>query len=197
MALDGLHELAQQTVMDLCAATGMRARFGVLVGGRVAYIEKRPDMEPITSFSTHATLPAHASAAGKAILAFTATSTVTWATQNLRMFTSSTLHTPDQLRRELETVRLNRVAVAVGELTTRQCDLATPVFGRGGVAVAALELELPDLHAAMDTGKAVLAVAARGLARQLTIDRTRQGQPGLRLMPDPDGGIATSSVAGG
>src|SRR3954452_16130820 len=77
-----LTEWAPRVVLDLCAATGMRARFGVLDEDRVAYIEKRPGAEPITSFSAGATLPVHASAAGKAILAFASSATVRRVAQN-------------------------------------------------------------------------------------------------------------------
>ncbi|MDT7575696.1 MAG: hypothetical protein QOH17_2029 [Pseudonocardiales bacterium] len=122
--------------MDLCSATGMRTRFGVLAEGRVTYIEQRPGPEPITSFSTGATLPAHASAAGKAILAFVPPSDVARAAQDLTVFTGRTLNSQDRLHRALRIARLARVAVASGELTPEQSDVAVPVFGGGGAQTA-------------------------------------------------------------
>ena len=87
----------------------------VLARGRVTYIEKRPGPEPITSFAACATRPPHASAAGKAILAFAPSSTVAGVAQNLTVFTPQTLDTLDRLRRALGIVRLARTALACGE----------------------------------------------------------------------------------
>jgi DNA-binding IclR family transcriptional regulator len=69
-AVPSLHERGARVLTDLSAATQRRARLGVLVGDRVSYAEKRPDAEPVTGFCPGATLPAHATALGKALLAF-------------------------------------------------------------------------------------------------------------------------------
>ena len=53
-------------VTDLCEATRRRTRLGVLENGRVSYIEKRVGADPVTPFGLSATLPAHATAVGKA-----------------------------------------------------------------------------------------------------------------------------------
>ena len=58
-----------------------------------------------------------------------------------------------------------------------------PVFGCGGEVVAALELELHDLRADLEMCKAALAVAARGLSRELAVDHDRVDRPRLRLLP--------------
>jgi DNA-binding IclR family transcriptional regulator len=193
-----LKEWAPQIVLDLCAATGMRARFGLLDVGRVTYIEKRPGPEPVTSFSLGATLPAHASAAGKAILAFSSSTTVWWVAQNLTAFTPQTLDSPARLSRALRIVRSARAAVAKGELSSGQSDVAVPVFGFGGTAIAALELEVQDLRANLELAKAALAVAASGLSRQVLISQViPSGRPRLRLAPTPPGGGAPSAAAGG
>lgn len=118
--MPALMECTPPIVTDLCAVTGMRARFGELADGRVTYIEKRPGPEPITSFAACATLPAHASALGKAILAFAPSPTVAAVAQNLTVFTAQTLDTPDRSRRALGIARLTRSALARGELTAEQ-----------------------------------------------------------------------------
>ena len=190
-----LREWAPRVVLDLSAATGMRARLAMLDEGRVAYIEKRPGPEPVTSFAHGATLPAHASAAGKAILAFAPPATVRRVAQNLTVFTPCTVNTPHRLRRALAIVRLARTAVARAELSAGQCDVAVPVFGCGGVAIAALELAVPDLATDFGVAQAALVVAACGLSRQLTVDPalpTGSGQ--LRLAPTPLGGVAAPAA---
>jgi DNA-binding IclR family transcriptional regulator len=193
-SVPALMECAPAIVVDLSAITGMRVRFGVLLDGRVTYIEKRPGPEPVTSFAANAPLPPHACAAGKAILAFSPSITVAAVAQNLSVFTPQTLDTPDRLRRALGIVRLARTAVAVGELMPEQMDVAAPVFGRGGVAVAAIELGLPDLRSDFDMAKMALAVATRSLSRELLVDRARLGQAGLRLVPDLVSGVATPAA---
>ncbi len=65
-----LTERGPHVVTDLCEATRRRARLGVLANGRVTYIEKRVGADPVTPFGHPATLPAHATALGKALLAF-------------------------------------------------------------------------------------------------------------------------------
>ena len=43
-----------------------------------------------------------------------------------------------------------------------------PVFAAGGIAAAALELTVTDLHADQRLAQSVLTVAARGLSRELS-----------------------------
>ncbi len=161
-SLPVLTERGPHVVTDLCEATHRRARLGVLEHGRVAYIEKRVGADPVTTFSPSATLPAHATAVGKALLAFAPREAVASVAQHLTAYTPNTLHTSDRLLRGLATVRLTRIAVANGELIAGECAVAVPVFGCGGEVIAALEIELHDLRADLEVCKAALAVAARG-----------------------------------
>ena len=55
---------------DLVTAARIGARLGVLADLGVAYIEKRCDHSPVTTFAQTPRLPAHATALGKALLAF-------------------------------------------------------------------------------------------------------------------------------
>jgi DNA-binding IclR family transcriptional regulator len=165
-----LHERGPQVVTDLCEVTHQRARLGVLRGDRVAYIEKQAGPEPATAFCANAVLPAHATALGKALLAFAPRETVSSVEQRLTAYTSHTLTTPDQLHRGLQATRLTRRAVARGELFPGDWAVAVPVFGSGGVVVAALELDVHDVRTDIETCTAALAVAARGLSRELAVD---------------------------
>src|SRR5689334_12536943 len=62
-------ERAPWVLDDLAAATRSRARLGVLAGLDVAYIEKQPGHRPVSTFCPAATLPAHPTAVGCALLA--------------------------------------------------------------------------------------------------------------------------------
>jgi hypothetical protein len=153
----------------------------VLENGRVSYIEKRAAGDPVTPFGPSATLPAHATAIGKALLAFAPREVVVAATQ-LTAYTPHTLHTVDRLQRALGIVRLTRSAVARGELVLGESAVAVPVFGCAGEVIAALELELHDPRADLELCRAALAVAARGLSRELAVDHDRVERPRLRLL---------------
>ena len=70
-----LQEHARRVLDDLSSATRTTVRLGVLEAGAVSYLEKRPDLPVPTSFATRS-LPAHATAMGKALLAFAPAETV-------------------------------------------------------------------------------------------------------------------------
>jgi len=143
-----LYERAPHMVSDLCEVTQRRARLGVLRGGRVVYIEKQVGSRPVTRFCPDAVLPAHATALGKALLAFSPRETVASVEQKLAAYTECTLTSPEQLRLALHFVRRTRRAVSRGELFPGDVAVAVPVFGPGGVVAAALELEVALADAA-------------------------------------------------
>ena len=95
-----------------------------------------------------ATLPAHASARGQGdpgVLPSARHRAAGWRRTWLA-FTPRTVNTPDRLRRALGIVRLAPHRGGSGRAGHRaQSDVAVPVFGCGGVVVAALELEVHDL----------------------------------------------------
>jgi IclR family acetate operon transcriptional repressor len=188
-----LHERAPHVITDLCEVTHRRARLGVLRDGRVAYIEKQVGSRPASCFSVHALLPAHATALGKVLLAFSPREAVAPVEQSLTAFTPHTLTSPDQLRRALHAVRLTHRAVSRGELFSADTAVAVPVFGNGNI-VAALELEVVDPRVDGATCTAALEVAARGMSRELALD-ARAGRPHLRLLPG-EGGARSIPVDG-
>src|SRR5947207_9541075 len=141
-----LHERARRVLEDLAAASPRSTvRLGVLEGLDVAYIEKAEGNHPVSMVFESATLPAHATAMGKALLAFSAPHLVDAViAQGLTRYTPFTLTSPDRLRRALATVRLTRVAVSRREMELNTSAVAVPAFGAGGSVAAALELTVPD-----------------------------------------------------
>lgn len=164
-------ERAPCVIEDLAAATRCRARLGVLADTEVAYIEKVPGPRPASTFSAAAAVPAHPTAMGRALLAFSPARTVELTImRGLRAYTPHTVTSPDRFRRALGVTRLTRVAVTRWELESDLCWIGMPVFGPGGLVVAAIEIAVKDLHQQMQGVVGTLAIASRSLTRELAGD---------------------------
>lgn len=163
-----LHERARRVMEDLStAAPRSTVRFGVLDGTEVAYIEKAAGNHPVSMVFESEALPAHATAMGKALLAFSSPDVIDAVIeQGLERYTPFTLTSPDRLRRALATIRLTRVAVSRRELDVNASAVAVPVFGAGGAIAAALELAVHDPQD-FRMMQPPLIVAARSLSREL------------------------------
>lgn len=163
-----LRALAAPTVEDLHAVTKNDVRLGVLDGPRVSYVEKTDGSRPLSDFSDAATLPAHATALGRALLAFTAPESVADVIRHgLRRYTTTTTTTAAGLRHALAATRLRGIAVVCRELLPDHSAVAVPVFGPDGAAVAALEVRLRDVRAELPCVVPALTIAARALSRDL------------------------------
>lgn len=165
-----VHEGARAVMEDLAATTRTDVRLGILDDLQVAYIEKAAGHRPLSSFTPAATLPAHATALGKALLAFSPTRTVDiLIAGGLKRYTPYTLTTPDRLRRALAETRRTCLAASRSELIPGVCAIAAPVFGAGGTLLAALELRVQDLRVDGPHLQPALLIAARSLSRQLAL----------------------------
>src|ERR1700733_10637612 len=161
-------ESARRILEDLVTAARTGAQLGILTGTDVAYIEKRCDHSPVTTFAQTSRLPAHATALGKALLAFSPAEILDRViVSGLNCYTPNTVTDPDRLRQALASIRLTRVAVSRWEYQAGVSEVAGPVFGSGGVAVAALELTVPNLRPDLQMASSVLTIAARSLSREL------------------------------
>jgi DNA-binding IclR family transcriptional regulator len=170
-----LQERAPCVLEDLAAATRRRARLGVLRELEVSYIEKQPGPRPVSAFAQAATLPAHPTALGRALLAFGPACAVEMTImRGLRPYTPHTVTSPDRFRRALAVTRLTRVAVTRWEFEIGAAGVAMPVFGPGGDAVAAIELTVRRLGHELQPVMPALAVAARSLSRELAGEAHRE-----------------------
>jgi DNA-binding IclR family transcriptional regulator len=163
-----LEERASLVLQDLSQALDADVRLGVLGKRDVSYIEKRRGRRPVTTFHQSATVPAHATAMGKALLAFSAPALVEmFLGRGLTAYTPFTLTAPDRFRRTLAMARLSRLAVARWELEPDRSGLAVPVFGPGGRVTAAIEVRVDDPAAEIPTVRPALVIAGQSLTREL------------------------------
>jgi DNA-binding IclR family transcriptional regulator len=171
-------EWARRGMDDLAAAVHADVRFGFFEGLEVAFIEKVAGQHGLHSYCGAAALPAHATALGKALLAFSPPGTVEQViARGLRRYTAYTLTTADRLRRALAETRLGCVALSRWELQLGTSGVAAPVFGAGGRVTAALEVRVRDPRSELPRVQPALQVAARALSRELAMSQITDRYP--------------------
>lgn len=156
----------------LATSTGEAVRVGVLYGPSVMVVHHV--FRPAAAFQVlevGARLPAHASALGKAMLAWADPVTLSELTaEPLPRLTHKTLAAPGLLA-ELETVRERGVARERDEAVLGESSLAAPVFDHAGHAVGAIGVvgDTPRLLPRGPSKRVVAAVidAARAVSREL------------------------------
>jgi DNA-binding IclR family transcriptional regulator len=169
-----MHARARQVMEDLAAATRATVRLGVLEDCSVAFMEKPSGTRPVSIPANSSPAPAHATAMGKALLAFSSPRHVDQVIEaGLKRYTPFTLTTSERLRRSLAIIRLTHVAVARREYDVETSALAVPVFGAGGMVVAALEVDAREPQTDLRPLQPALIVAARSLTRELATSRVR------------------------
>jgi DNA-binding IclR family transcriptional regulator len=155
---------------DLAKRTGLAVRTAVLLVNDVVVVhhEPRPDGSRQMP-EVGIVIPAHASALGKAILAFDdeAAEDVLDA-ESLRSMTGETHTDPDVLRAQLAEVRLTGVAEEVDEAVLGESGVAAVLSDRLGGAVGALALVVPTEEWPLDPSVvSSLRSAARSVSREL------------------------------
>jgi IclR family acetate operon transcriptional repressor len=169
VSLPTLRARAPFVVEDLASSLHTTARLGVVDGLEVAYIEKKADPEPGSLFPNPARLPLHATAMGKALLAFGPRSLVRVASGiDLTCYTARTLTCLTELERALQLARSRGFALAAGELHPALNAVAVPVFDVCGRSIAAIEVDVVGpTREAVDLALPPLLTAARCLRREL------------------------------
>jgi DNA-binding IclR family transcriptional regulator len=131
---------------ELARRTGLAVRTGVLLIDDVVIIhhEPRPDGSRQMP-EVGIVIPVHASALGKAMLAFLPEDEKRVLTAGeLRSMTGETVTSPDLLRDQLDQVRSSGVATEQDEAVIGESSLASPVFDSYGEAVGAIGVVVPS-----------------------------------------------------
>jgi DNA-binding IclR family transcriptional regulator len=163
---------------DLARRTGLAVRTGVLLIDDVVIIhhEPRPDGSRQMP-EVGIVIPAHASALGKAMLAFLPEEEKRVLTSGgMRSMTGETITSPDELRDQLDEVRVSGIAVEQDEAVIGESALASPVFDSSGEIVGAIGVVIAsggDLsrHEARDTVRETARALSRELGAQAWLPR--------------------------
>jgi DNA-binding IclR family transcriptional regulator len=152
---------------DLARRTGLAVRTGVLLIDDVVIIhhEPRPDGSRQMP-EVGIVIPAHASALGKAMLAFDEDETERILSDGeLRSMTGETLTSPDAVRGQLAEVRATGIAREQDEAVLGEGAVASPVFDSWGDVVGAIGVVVSG-SSENDPGDQVRETA-RALSREL------------------------------
>jgi DNA-binding IclR family transcriptional regulator len=122
----------------LAARSGEAVRIGTPLDGKVLVVHHvfRPD-DTLQTLDVGALLPAHATALGKVLLAYDA-STAATLHGSLEPFTRRTNTVPRDLAKALARVRDMGWADEIEEMTVGEAGVAAPIRGQGGLVVGAM-----------------------------------------------------------
>ncbi len=176
------HELRSRSLLwaDSLATRVMEAvRVGVLNGPNVLIVHHvfRPD-DSVQILEVGASIPWHACALGKAIVAYADPSHRSELLRGeLVRLTGRTVTDPEAIELALERVSQDGIAVEDQEAIIGEAEIAAPVFGNLGTAVGAISVAGPVDRLLKDgpSPRTVAAVreTARGLSRDMGAGRLR------------------------
>lgn len=161
LAVASMHlpELAQPYLETLRDSTNASAHLGVLADHEVRYVGRAPSRLTFSSnIHVGSVLPAHATAMGKALLAWRPEAWVRdWLRgARLERFTSRTRIDPDDFVAELRCTRERGYAASEQEFEEGIRALAAPILDRAGKPVAAINVSGPATVMEADGATAIL-----------------------------------------
>ena len=158
---------------ELARRTGLAVRTGVLAGDDVVIIhhEPRPDGSRQMP-EIGIVIPAHASALGKAILAFSPNEAKRVLAAAHRSMTGETITDAKELRAQFASIASNPVAEERDEAVLGESSVAAPIFGGYGSALGAIGVVVPTTDwPVAESVLDALREAARNVSRELGASR--------------------------
>ncbi|TPW77864.1 IclR family transcriptional regulator [Schumannella soli] len=154
---------------DLSRETGFASRLGVELFGDVLVIhhDGRPDGSEQMP-ETGASIPSHASAIGKVLLAFNSEHADDVFANPLRELTGYTITDAQELADDFMSVRKNLIAYENEEAVIGESSIAAPVCDSTGDVVAAVAIVIPSNETPVDEATLTrLIETARNISRDL------------------------------
>jgi DNA-binding IclR family transcriptional regulator len=171
---DRLRNIARPILEELRERTGETVHLATLRGANVVTVEQLESMQTLlVRHPKGMILPAHATAVGKALVAFRPEIVAALVAEGLRQLTPFTVTDPALFEAELDSVRRTGYAINERQRLPDTAGVAAPVFGAASSPVAAIGISGPASRVQGDVLPA-LAEQARSAAEQLTrLLRTR------------------------
>ena len=164
-----LRHVALPVMSELRDVTGQTVNLAVLEGADVVFVailRGEPASKPLARVGGR--LPAHATALGKAILAFSQPDVVERVIQGgLEMRTPQTISEPSALLQELIGIRRLGVATEKEECANDRACAASPILGHGGVPIAAISVSGSVLNVVPDRIAPAVRAAGVTLSRRM------------------------------
>lgn len=172
-----MRERARSWLAWLVRETGETATLSVPGGGEAITVDFVPSASSVVSMARLGRPSvAHATAAGKVMLAFASAEPRPVPDHEMVRYTERTITDPGALAAELEAVRESGIAESVGEREPDLNALAAPVIGRAGELVAILGLQGPAARLPVEK-LAELSEPLKKAAGELSRSLGRSGLP--------------------
>jgi DNA-binding IclR family transcriptional regulator len=189
-----LRDAARPVMADLREATRHSVNFGVLEGTDVVYIDilAGPDA-PMLPTRVGGRWPAHATAIGKAVLAFSGPATVdAVVAAGLPRISERTIIAPGLFLAELDRIRDEGLAYDLEESRPGLVCVASPVHGPGGVVRGALSVSGWSSRMKADRAGPAVRTAALTISRALGAQNlpARSPNPAAQAVPAGNDGAA-------
>lgn len=151
-----------RAITDACDETSVLVVYDA-TRHQVIFTDKIDCRQPVRyEVPMNISIPAHAGASGKVILAYLAESEIEKIIQmGLEPLTPHTITDPDRLRAELRTVRERGYAVSYAERMPGACGVGVPVFDARGI-VAELHVSIPEYRFNEAVGAKVVGLLLDG-----------------------------------
>lgn len=168
-----LRRMAHPVMAELRDVTGQSVQLAILQGADIVFlaiVRSEPAVRPAARIGGR--LPAHATALGKAILAFSPPEVVAAVVRGgLQRRTPHTIAEAQAFAHELRHVRSLGVATESEECVVGRSCAASPVFAAGGAPIAAISVAGASTSVTADRMGAAVRAAAATLTRRLAADR--------------------------
>ncbi|ACZ90167.1 IclR family transcriptional regulator [Streptosporangium roseum] len=169
----------------LAARSGEAVRIGTVLDGQVLVVHHvfRPD-DTLQTLDVGSLLPMHATALGKALLAYDSGAAAAVRAGGLEPRTRRTITTPGALSRALARAREVGWVTEVEEMTMGEAGVAAPIRGYGGLVVGAIGISGAVERICDTRGQPVPVLvtyvrdAARAVSRDLGASRYRPSTSG-------------------
>lgn len=163
-----LRRIAVPHLADLHSRLGQTVHLGVLDGSDVVYVEKiESRMALKCPTRVGGRRPAHATALGKAMLAFTPGALDALVRGGLDHHTRHTIVAPGNLHRQLVDVRRDFVSIEVEESFVGVACVASPILGADGIAVGAISVSTSAVNFDARRFAPLARATAAKIAREL------------------------------